>query len=260
MARMQATHDRRRISIFSGPPGIGKTTAVDAFRAAQPDGVVVAKVSRRHAREVLALQHVLECVRALAGSGSDILSNSVWKLRADLHQALCQWADVDPAKAKASMAADESLPRLTIVFDEAQNLSRQAIDALRYWNDTDRCYSPFPLGLIFVGNSEFSLEVDSLGQSVISAAVADRALYAQLTRIGSRAFPREVKSLSALGPRHICGSTGMILSPKAPHLTSDRGRKRSLEQCPPADPPVDALKVVFPGRDQCLQPSLLSGH
>ena len=180
MARMQATHDRRRISVFSGPPGIGKTTAIDAFRARQPDSVVIAKVSRRHAREVLALQHVLETVRALSGPGSDILSNSVWKLRQDLFQALCQWAGADPIRARSGTepSADE-LPRLTIVFDEAQNLSRQAIDALRYWNDTDRCYSPFPLGLIFVGNSEFSLEVDNLGQSVISAAVADRALYAQ---------------------------------------------------------------------------------
>ena len=125
MARMQATHDRRRISVFSGPPGIGKTTAIDAFRARQPDSVVIAKVSRRHAREVLALQHVLETVRALSGPGSDILSNSVWKLRQDLFQALCQWAGADPIRARSGTepSADE-LPRLTIVFDEAQNLSR----------------------------------------------------------------------------------------------------------------------------------------
>ena len=26
------------------------------------------------------------------------------------------------------------------MFDEAQNLSREAIEFLRYWNDADRCY------------------------------------------------------------------------------------------------------------------------
>jgi hypothetical protein len=70
-------------------------------------------------------------------------------------------------------------PRLTIVFDEAQNLSREAIESLRYWNDRDRCYAPFPVGLVFVGNNEFSLAGASAAESVISAAVADRALYLQ---------------------------------------------------------------------------------
>lgn len=58
-------------------------------------------------------------------------------------------------------------------------MSREAIEALRYWNDDDRCYAPFSVGLIFVGNSEFSLAANGQGDSVISAAVADRALYLQ---------------------------------------------------------------------------------
>jgi hypothetical protein len=49
---------------------------------------------------------------------------------------------------------------------------------LRYWSDADRCYAPFPLGVAFVGNNEFSL-ADRGGDSVISLAVADRALYIQ---------------------------------------------------------------------------------
>lgn len=66
-----------------------------------------------------------------------------------------------------------------MVFDEAQNLSREAIEALRYWNDPDRCYAPFPVGLVFVGNNEFSLAGSGATVTVISAAVADRALYLQ---------------------------------------------------------------------------------
>ena len=53
------------------------------------------------------------------------------------------------------------------------------IEVMRFWNDADRCYAPFPLGLVFVGNNEFSLQVDGDGQSPISAAVADRALYVE---------------------------------------------------------------------------------
>ncbi len=66
---------------------------------------------------------------------------------------------------------------MTIVFDEAQNLSREAIEVLRFANDLHGGYSPFPIGMIFVGNNEFILKSDQRGQSVLSAAVADRALY-----------------------------------------------------------------------------------
>ena len=59
------------------------------------------------------------------------------------------------------------------------NLLRDALGVLRFWNDKDRCYSPFPIGLVFVGNNEFSLAPDSHGACVISAAVADRALYVE---------------------------------------------------------------------------------
>jgi len=66
---------------------------------------------------------------------------------------------------------------LSIVFDEAQYLSSDAIEMLRFWNDPDRTVAPFPIGLIFIGNSEFALEEKAGGQSVISGAVRSRALF-----------------------------------------------------------------------------------
>jgi hypothetical protein len=179
IARMQATHDRRRISVFAGPPGIGKTTAIQQFSLRRPGEVAIVKVAKRNAREVLVLQHALEAVRRLGRSPHQHAANSIWELRKALFAAFCTWAGVKPAAARAGEIDRHSFPRLTIVFDEAQNLSREAIDTLRYWNDGDCGYTPFPLGLVFVGNSEFSLAGNSAGDSVISAAVADRALYLQ---------------------------------------------------------------------------------
>jgi hypothetical protein len=179
IVRMHATHERRRIAVFAGPPGIGKTTAIDALNREIPDGIVVVKVARRNAREVLVLQHVLDAIRRLAGSPSVHFPSSLWELRGDIFNAICCWAGAEPAAARRAEYSASDFPKLTIVFDEAQNLSREAIEALRYWNDTDRCYAPFPLGLVFVGNNEFSLQTDLDGRSVISAAVADRALYVQ---------------------------------------------------------------------------------
>lgn len=179
IVRMHAAHDRRRIAVFAGPPGIGKTTAIDALQRELPDSVVVVKVGRRNAREVLVLQHVLDAIRRLAGSPSVHFPSSLWELRGDIFNAICAWADVEPAAARRADYNVEEFPRLTLVLDEAQNLSREAIESLRYWNDSDRCYAPFPLGIVFVGNNEFSLQTDFDGRSVISAAVADRALYVQ---------------------------------------------------------------------------------
>lgn len=175
---MEATHQRRRISVFSGPPGIGKTTAIDRFRADNPGSVAVVKVARRPAKEVVVLQHSLEAVRRLVGSPALNIPSTIWELRNYLFRAFCDWAGIDAVAARRGDEGPGHECRLTLVFDEAQNLAREAIEVLRFWNDADRCYAPFPVGIIFVGNSEFAL-AGSASESVISAAVADRALYLQ---------------------------------------------------------------------------------
>jgi hypothetical protein len=179
VARMRATHELRRISVFAGPPGIGKTTAVNFLAAELGKAFVVVKVSRSGAREVLVLQHVLDALRQLSAAPWFHSSNAIWELRRYLFNAICSWAGAEPGAVRRGDHDPATYPKLSFVFDEAQNLSRQAIEALRYWNDPDRCYAPFPVGLIFVGNSEFSLQKDITGRSVISAAVADRARYIQ---------------------------------------------------------------------------------
>lgn len=178
LARLQDTHDRRRISVFAGPPGVGKTTTIDEFVRRRPGEVIVVKVSRRNAREVLVMQHTLEALGPLTGCSPPPGHVAVWSMRRRLFEATCAWTGVDASIAPPSAGPAEQQPRRTVIFDEAQNLSREVIETLRYWNDGDRCYAPIPLSLIFVGNNEFSL-AGGPTESVISAAVADRALYLQ---------------------------------------------------------------------------------
>src|SRR5581483_10240292 len=117
----------------AGPPGIGKSTAIQQFSLRRPGEVAKVQVAKRNAREVLVLQHTLEAVRRVARSPHQHVANSIWELRNALYAAACGWAGVKPAAARAGEYDPRTLPRLTLVFDEAQNLSREAIDALRYW-------------------------------------------------------------------------------------------------------------------------------
>lgn len=48
---------------------------------------------------------------------------------------------------------------------------------LRFWNDRDRTATPFPVGLAFIGNPEFSLDRKHGVESVISGAVRSRAMF-----------------------------------------------------------------------------------
>lgn len=167
-ARLERTHAKQAIAIFAGAPGIGKTTAIDAFAETKPGGVVIIKVQKRNAGENLVMRHVVEgLLNLLYGSaGGGHVYSSPFQVREQLKRLLDQVE-----------SQNYGSPGLTLVFDEAQNLSRAAIEALRFWNDRDRCYGSHPIGLVFVGNTEFALAASAGGESTISAAVASRALY-----------------------------------------------------------------------------------
>lgn len=198
-ARLEITHEKRAICVISGPWGIGKTTAIDCFARAKAESCIVVKVeqgsSRRGASPVSVLQQSLEAIRPHIGrTPRSALSNAYWSLRQMLYNYLSDWRVHNGGTAKS-----EQLPLLSLIFDEAQYLSREAIEMLRYWNDGDRTATPFPVGLIFVGNSEFALGEDGSGQSVLSGAVRSRALFVEALEYDDVADDDIVNIMRSLG-------------------------------------------------------------
>ncbi|HEX9933452.1 MAG TPA: ATP-binding protein [Allosphingosinicella sp.] len=171
LSRLALTHEECAISVISGPWGIGKTRTLDEFYAANEATSLIVKVEPgprgKGAAPARVLQFIAEGLqRAVDPRGCRVrLGNGYLQLR----QAICDYLSI--------MFDHPEGARFTFIFDEAQNLSREAIETLRYWNDADRCTTPFPVGLFFVGNNEFAMQSDRSGESVISGAVRSRALF-----------------------------------------------------------------------------------
>jgi len=170
--RLRMTHEEKAISVFSGPWGIGKTTALDAFHEAHEGSCVIVKVEPgmrgKGAAPARVIQFVAESLQHQAGKPRAIVSTGYLALRQLIYTHMLDMFGPECVELR---------PDFTFIFDEAQYLSREAIEMLRYWNDGDRCTTPFPVGLVFVGNNEFSLQEDMSGHSAISGAVRSRALF-----------------------------------------------------------------------------------
>lgn len=181
LSRLALTHEERGISVFSGPWGIGKTTTLDHFALHNWPNCAIVKInpsnSKRGATPTSVLQLAIEALCPLVGRPQHLkLNNAYWALRMTLHNVMDAWLR-DHWGDPSSEDFEHELAKFTFIFDEAQYLSSQAIEELRYWNDHDRCAMPIPCGLVFVGNNEFALQEDASGNSVLSGAVRSRALF-----------------------------------------------------------------------------------
>ena len=162
-----ATHRRRRIAIVSGPPGIGKTESVMAFQRTYPKEVVIVKIGRKNASPTMTLRETAAAIRAMDPHDQHYwMPSGLIELRQCIPKALCSRAGIDRVAARAGQYAADAFGRLTVVVDEAQNLSREAIEMLRFWNDRDNCYAPMPIGFVFVGNNEFALRSSAHSPSI----------------------------------------------------------------------------------------------
>lgn len=179
--RYDRIHRYRSIGVLSGPPGVGKTTAAYRFIADHPGQallITVPAAGKAGLTPLAASRIVLNALWDASGnswSRPDEPGGKYTRLAGSFNHAVRAATGLDDFIRDVSLTN----ARLTLVFDEAQNLSREAIELLRYLNDEGAGYAPFQVGLMFMGNNEFALKTGLSGHSVISAAVADRALFVE---------------------------------------------------------------------------------
>lgn len=191
VGRLQRTHDRTRISVFSGPPGIGKTTAILRFKERNYGSVCSVQLGRgprSGMRAVAAMQAAAEACAELIPSKASYLPKmpgDLMQLRTRIWGMVSEWSGVnDYARYRASAAMDDPPLKLSLVIDEAQYLHPDAIDALRALNDVRGGFSPFPIAVNFVGNNAFVLKSEGRTQSVLEDQVRDRLLYTEVLSYG----------------------------------------------------------------------------
>ena len=156
MARLRDLHRGQELGAFAGPPGIGKTKAITSFQAEHPRQVIQVLVRNPDARPTVVLQTMLAAIRQVTGLGQHYPDNSR-ALANSLDQAISDWAWRSEAMSPITSAP---VP-LTVIFDEAQNLSPKSIETLRFWNDGSP--QAQPIGMVFIGNHEFRLANDEKG-------------------------------------------------------------------------------------------------
>lgn len=180
-ARLARTHRFRSIAVLSGPPGVGKSTSARRFVEEHPTEALYVSLPpgpKNGLTPVTAANLIIESILEGAGGWRQSDARSAYgRMRAAFRDAIAHAANM-LGHADENWA-DPCKKPFTLVLDEAQNLSREAIEMLRYLNDQGSGWAPFPVGLAFLGNNEFALRSDASGQSVISAAVADRACYVE---------------------------------------------------------------------------------
>ena len=178
LARMRRTHERRRASISVGPPGLGKTTAALRLRQEEPANITITRVAKRALSAPQALVQLHGTLRQLDGCEDSLPTTQLGSMPMVQHRihvlmeriAGINWTNPNP----------EDFPPFTVIWDEAQRLTNDAIDALRDFTEPfGQCRGPFPLGMIFIGNEELSFDVRRDGTSLLDAGMASRLLYSE---------------------------------------------------------------------------------
>jgi len=188
---MEETHCERGISVVSGPYGIGKTTAINEFASEYGESCIVVKVpngaTRSGAGAVAVMQQIELALREMTKRPLDAQSSHTrYTLQQKIRSYLLEvfeprWGHFRDDLIEKAKSGDG--PEITVIFDEAQRLNREAIESLRDWNDRHRPTMLLPLGLIFIGNPEFALSEGT--DSVLTGAVRSRLTHFEQLEYGN---------------------------------------------------------------------------
>ena len=163
LTRFSRTHERRGITVVAGHPGVGKSRTIRQFRELNSRRVAVISLGegpKGGHSATQALGFALRAVQDITNFFTHPRSNDHLSLRDMLVSGLIHWTGEHPNSFGPGGLDAFAIPTCTVVFDEAQHLSRSGIEALRGLNDTpdEGGFAPFKVGLIFVGNQEFALK------------------------------------------------------------------------------------------------------
>jgi hypothetical protein len=94
---MRVTHEERGITVISGDPGIGKTSAIDAFAREFEDQCLVVKIespaTSRGIKNLRMLQLVIEALKKKRGCYvGEYLGNTPWVLKQKIETLLSDWS------------------------------------------------------------------------------------------------------------------------------------------------------------------------
>jgi type II secretory pathway predicted ATPase ExeA len=176
VTNMQITHERERGAAFVGAFGTGKTRGVRYFAEINAGEVVVVNIdSAKNVRVTELYYKVANAVREHLGEKplTSIPGKATGKRAVE--EALQRWwLALSLEQPRRDDARDPV--RRTLIIDEAQGLHPDALSELRFLLDANSKRGRAALGLVIVGNSEFSLKVHQ-GDSPLSMAIADRLLF-----------------------------------------------------------------------------------
>lgn len=177
LSRLDRVHRRRKIGIYAGPPGIGKTVTLERFQAENPGRVAIATLlpgPKGGVGAVMAGHLMLKAIGAVVGGGwGDRAPSGRLDLMSELHHAICGWAEI-PVGSQRRGGKVQDVPPLTMVFDEAQYISKDALEFLRHIFDAKTSHTPVKVSMFFIGNAEFSLAPLASGNNVFSDSFGDR--------------------------------------------------------------------------------------
>jgi DNA transposition AAA+ family ATPase len=179
--RLKTALDARSFIIFAGGWGVGKTMTLKRFASNNPGKSLLLTVERGSmktgARPIYLMEQVIRQLReVLTESRLKTYPHGYHSCQEALSALFRQYFDA----FFEQIPFDNNGPKVLLIFDEAQFLSRDSIEMLRGWCDGASASVPYPIAVALVGNNEFDVTPKKFEKSAISGATHSRAMFVEV--------------------------------------------------------------------------------